>query len=491
MLFNSYQFLFAFLPVTLIGFFALSRLNKNLGTASLVLASLFFYGWWNPKYVALLCASIVFNYTLGLALMRAPSAKSRNAWLAFGVASDLALLAFYKYAGFFADLVGLDLAFQIALPLGISFFTFTQIAFLVDVSRGVVVERNFLHYVLFVTYFPHLIAGPVLHHKEMMPQFAKPETHEPNAANFSAGLTLFVFGLFKKLCLADQVSVFASELFDKAAPSEMSLLAAWSGALAYTLQIYFDFSGYSDMAIGLARLCGITLPLNFNSPYKSINIIEFWRRWHMTLSRFLGDYLYFPLGGNRMGSVRRHVNLMTTMLLGGLWHGAGWTFVIWGGLHGSYLVCNHLFQMLRPARSQQAPAFALLGRISAQLLTFVAVVFAWVFFRARDLPHAVDVVTGMVGGQGVVLPVRWLYRLPALGALSELHITFDAAPWVDLTRLVVIAALLVIATALPNTQEIMARWKPSWAWLTVVLCAAGYSIAKIGGNVSQFLYYQF
>ncbi|MGH9648052.1 MAG: MBOAT family O-acyltransferase, partial [Bryobacteraceae bacterium] len=356
MLFNSYPFLLGFLPVTLFGFFAIGQSSRRLAAAWLAFASLVFYGWWNPIYVLLLAASIAFNYTLGVRIARARHRADGAAkrWVVLAVAVNLAVLGYFKYANFFVDNFASVARFhpdiaKIVLPLGISFYTFTQIAFLFDAYRGKVIEFNPVHYALFVTYFPHLIAGPILHHAEMMPQFRQRAIYRVNAENFAVGLTIFAIGLFKKTVLADGIAPFVGPLFSTAASSPPSFLDAWGGALTYTCQLYFDFSGYSDMAIGLSRLFGVVLPLNFDSPYKAANIIDFWRRWHMTLSRFLRDYVYFGLGGNRHGLARRYINLFVTMLLGGLWHGAGWTFVAWGALHGVYLMINHAWRALRHA----------------------------------------------------------------------------------------------------------------------------------------------
>ncbi|WP_197678983.1 MBOAT family O-acyltransferase [Pseudomonas mandelii] len=298
----------------------------------------------------------MFNYTVGYIIAKnheRARAKSKAA-LYVGVISNLLLLCYYKYSNFFlgevARSTGVHMpTLELVLPLGISFFTFTQIAFLVDAWKGKAQEYNFWHYLLFVTWFPHLIAGPILHHGQMMPQFKDPEIYRIRSRNISIGVALFAVGLGKKLLLADPISTYADPVFHAAATGQaIGPMIAWVGAIAYTLQIYFDFSGYSDMAVGLSMLFGIHLPINFNSPYKARNIIEFWRRWHMTLSQFLRDYLYIPLGGNRKGETRRLVNLMLTMLLGGLWHGANWTFVIWGALHGAYLCINHMFQKIPP-----------------------------------------------------------------------------------------------------------------------------------------------
>lgn len=295
----------------------------------LTFTSLVFYGWWNPVYVLLIVASMLFNFWLGRRMGLAVRAGgSAGLWLFWGITANLLLLGYFKYANFFVS--NLDVVFgtgwtigKIVLPLGISFFTFTQIAYLVDVRRGVVCEYDLGDFLLFITFFPHLIAGPIIHHSEMMPQFAEPKTFRFQWENLAVGLAIFSMGLFKKVVIADGLSRHAVKVFDAAAAGQPLYAAdAWAGVFSYAFQIYFDFSGYSDMAIALARMFGITLPLNFNSPYKAVNIIEFWRRWHMTLSRFLRDYLYIPLGGNRRGTGRRYLNLILTMVLGGLWHGA-------------------------------------------------------------------------------------------------------------------------------------------------------------------------
>jgi len=519
MLFNSYEFLFFFLPLTLAGFFAIGHYSRPLAALWLFAASLFFYGWWNPAYVSLLVASILFNFAIGTAISQEHrrGSQRRSNWLLFaGVAGDLALLGYYKYANFFVSnadrLLGADWQVgTIILPLGISFFTFTQIAFLVDAHRGEVKESNFIHYGLFVTYFPHLIAGPVLHHKEMMPQFGEPRTYRLHWENLSVGLTVFVIGLFKKVVLADGVAPFATPVFHAAEQgATLTLLEAWCGALAYTLQLYFDFSGYSDMAIGLSRLFGIRLPLNFDSPYKATSIIDFWRRWHMTLSRFLRDYLYFALGGNRKGPALRHLNLMLTMLLGGLWHGAGWTFVIWGALHGFYLVLNHGWRQLRAMVAGVKPVGAL-ERLAGSLLTFVAVVVGWVFFRAADTHAAGRILTAMAGANGISVPKSWDFAWPLHAGLERLGLNaplvwpasqFDpsgASPYW-------IAALLLAVWALPNTQEFMDRyppalnlrqtpsrlpkWSPQPYWALACGTMALIALIHMSG-VSEFLYFQF
>jgi alginate O-acetyltransferase complex protein AlgI len=445
MLFNSFTFIFIFLPVTLAGFFAIgSRGHHRIAIAWLVGASLFFYGWWNPAYLGLILGSILFNYAIGVALGGYQQAGPGKWLLAFGVAGNLGLLGYFKYANFFVEnielLAGTDFHLgRIILPLAISFFTFQQIAYLVDAWKGETREYNFLHYCLFVTFFPQLIAGPIVHHKEMLPQFAKDWIYRLNYQQLAVGVTVFTIGLFKKVVLADGVAEYATPVFAAAeAGVVLEFHEAWIGALAYTFQLYFDFSGYSDMAIGLAGMFGIKLPLNFNSPYKANNIIEFWRCWHMTLSRFLRDYLYFPLGGNRKGKPRRYINLMITMLLGGLWHGAGWTFIMWGALHGFYLVVNHAWHGLRRLLNIAVGESTVAGRTVARLVTFIAVVIAWVFFRAESFSGAAQILSAMFGGNGFSL----------------------SASWTDGPRMLV--TLLLLAWYAPNTQQIMVRYAPAF-----------------------------
>ena len=409
MLFNSYGFIFLFLPIVLLGFYQLARIQHAYAAAWLAISSLFFYGYWNPAYIGLLLGSIVCNYAFGMWIAKAgvqQAAARKKQVLVFALAVNLLLLGYFKYANFFLSTVnsvaGSSLTLgDIILPLGISFFTFTQIAFLVDTYQGKVKEYNFVHYVLFVTYFPHLIAGPVLHHKDMMPQFAHNATYRINWDHVATGLLLFTLGLCKKVLWADSIAPFATAIFDgtqhgMATGTLPTIYEAWSGALAYTLQIYFDFSGYTDMALGIALMFNIRLPINFNSPYKSTSIIEFWRRWHITLSTFLRDYLYIPLGGNRHGKLRRYGNLMATMLLGGLWHGAGWTFVVWGALHGAYLVINNLWRdMVSERFLRWVPNW--LGTLAGGTLTFMAVVAAWVVFRAGNMEQALVILKAMFG----------------------------------------------------------------------------------------------
>lgn len=478
MLFNSYEFLFLFFPVVFLGFVAAGRYGNRYVVSWLVLSSLFFYGWWNPKFLLLLLGSISFNYLASRLIVR------YSGWskvlLAGTIVLDLTLLGIYKYLNFFidtADAFGAVIPhLDIILPLGISFFTFTQIAYLVDVYKGLVKEFDFVDYLLFVTWFPHLIAGPVLHHGQMMPQFRSSSLEKPDPDSIATGLTIFTIGLAKKVILADNLAPFANRVFDSAAHGDLPMLEkAWFGVLAYTLQIYFDFSGYSDMAIGLSKIFNVRLPLNFNSPYKASDIIDFWRRWHMTLSTFLRDYLYVPLGGNRKGTPRRYLNLMATMLLGGMWHGAGWNFILWGGLHGVYLVVNHAWRRLGLfGHSGEAR----IVRVAGGLLTFVAVMVAWVPFRAATPEATWYIWSGMLGLNGT-------------GG--------------DSTSLGWYAVGLLVIWGFPNSQQWLGRhspaieqvapagrfqWSPRKGIAILMGLLFAFSVVYFRKN-SQFLYYQF
>ena len=517
MLFNSYEFIYVFLPVTALLFFAFSAGGRPMLAAGwLGLASLFFYGYWSPRYILLLLASIAANYLMGRGILRLRDERRLRGCRLLVMAAvtfNLGLLAYYKYANFFVDslnaLAGTGFQLErILLPIGISFFTFTQIAYLVDAYQGKARESNPVHYLLFVSYFPHLIAGPILHHSEMMPQFADRRTYRFEVTNFSIGVIFFFIGLFKKVVLADGVQLFVGPVFDADPSYRLTFLEAWLGALAYTLQLYFDFSGYSDMAIGLSKMFNIDLPLNFNSPYKAHNIVEFWRRWHMTLSRFLRDYLYIPLGGNRHGLLRRYANLMATMLLGGLWHGAGWNFVIWGGLHGMYLVCNHAWQGFRvKVLGHDLERHTARGRVAGAALTFLAVVLAWVFFRAPSFPAAVNILQGMAGIHGAVLPEQWQAVLATGAAATVGGMSFGYLEAFGGTRQMVwVAALLAIAWGLPNSQQIIGWLKTrvvaragayaaqsrSWCMLGALSVLISF-LAMINGSrgVSEFIYFNF
>jgi D-alanyl-lipoteichoic acid acyltransferase DltB (MBOAT superfamily) len=494
MLFNSFEFIFVFLPVALAGFVIVGMIFDAPAARVLWLAtaSLAFYGYWNPRFLPVIAVSIVVNF--GFAKAIASYKRYARLLLLVAVAANLATLAFYKYANFGIGIINsvteLSLpAFSVTLPLGISFFTFTQIAYLVDVAFGQVYECGFIKYVLFVTYFPHLIAGPIMHHQEMMPQFDNGKARL-STDRLVVGLTVFAIGLFKKAVFADAFATLCDPIFAAALKGGVNSFDAWCAALAYSLQIYFDFSGYCDMAIGISFLFGIVLPFNFDAPYKSQSISEFWHRWHITLSRFLRDYVYIPLGGNRRGEPRRVANLAATMLIGGLWHGAGWTFAVWGGLHGLFLITNHgwarLLKRVPPlAHISETSAYA----VASLVLTQVCVVLAWVVFRSDSLRVAGRILSAMTG------------RGPA----SE-----TTLPHFDL---VLVVAGYLGCLILPNVNEmfrhstigletyrlperwslLQLRWKPDLRWgaATAAMLALGLVAMLAVGGGSPFLYFQF
>jgi alginate O-acetyltransferase complex protein AlgI len=496
MLFNSTVFLFGFLPVTLIVFFAAGRVSVTAARIWLAAASLFFYAWWNPPYVILLSISILFNFGAGYLLQNyedLPRLPSKKLILGLGLAFNVGFLGYFKYFAFFMQnidaVTGADFVVtHIALPLAISFFTFQKIAYLVDSYLGKVKENSFINYVLFAAFFPQLIAGPIVHYSEIFPQFRKPETYRFNWAHFTDGLTLFLLGLAKKVVLADEFARYSDFMFNGAqAGAAITLVPAWVGALSYTLQLYFDFSGYSDMAIGLARMFNIELPLNFWSPYKAGSIIEFWRRWHMTLSRFLRDYVYIPLGGNRGGETGRYRNLLLTMLVGGIWHGAGWTYVLWGALHGVALAANHLWDahVRRPVRS-------LIYRTGAHLVTLLVVVCGWVIFRSPSLDAAGRVFAGMTGRNGAALPDQVLNMLNPLHALfrgmAQVPYLGDTTVMGTFEVFVMLALGGGIVFVAPNLYQMSQRGK-----LVLVALSFAFVFQKIlfAGGMSPFLYFQF
>lgn len=531
MLFNSLPFLLLFLPIALGGYYLLGGIRPSLAAIWLSLASLVFYGWWNPTFVVLLMASIVFNYLLSLVILSTEDRPKLQLWvLGFGIAANLVVLFYYKY---FAALLGVldgwglvaHSTSDIILPLGISFFTFTQMGFLLDCRAGVVRERGFSSYVLFVTFFPHLIAGPILHHKEMMPQFADRANYRFKAENLSVGGALFVIGLAKKVLLADNIAPWAEAGFS--APGELQLLGAWSAALAYALQLYFDFSGYSDMAMGLAKMFGIRFPMNFNSPYKSTGIIEFWTRFHMTLTRYLTAYLYnpvalaitraraqkgLPVGRKATATLRGFSSMVVfptvlTMGLAGVWHGAGLQFLIFGLLHGSYLAINHAWRQFGPAPlGTVARGWHRAGYV---LLTFLCVVVALLFFRANSTADAFRILAGMTGLHGMESLAPVLFPLQAMFAGNPdwsggdlLRMLFERwAPGL------MIAALLAIVWLAPNSNQIMGdyspalegsspaprawmRWRPNLAWLVLTLLVLAYAMLNLD-KTARFLYFQF
>jgi len=514
-LFNSHIFIFLFLPVTLAGFFLLARLGPQVARYWLLAASLIFYGWWSIPFLGLLIAWMGVNYLIGNQIAKLHAEKGPDAsriWAVGGITANLLALGYYKYATFFAGtvtaLTGIEFAMgAVILPLAISFHTFQQIAYLADLQRGQNPKYSLSDYMLFVSFFPQLIAGPIVHHYELVPQFKDSKTFKFQDDRFAEGIAYFVIGLVKKLALADPLSGLAAPLFATATGSPPGFGEAWFAAVAFALGLYFDFSAYSDMAIGLARMFGVRLPYNFNSPYKSTSIIEFWRRWHMTLSRFLRDYLYIPLGGNRKGPTRRSVNLFATMLLGGLWHGASWTFVVWGGLHGLYLLINHAWNGFT-ARRATAGRPVSLGPALSQVLTLLAVVFAWTFFAAPDFASALSVVGGMLGLNGVLRPETAELLSQTVFVAGPAHVIQQSGLSVFLTQIGkfgVFFAALAVVLFLPNSQEVIDRKRsdddPSPV-LSRIRFAPGVATGLAAGSmflfsltlmsdVREFVYFQF
>jgi len=470
MIFSSWQFIAVFLPLVLLVFLSIPARHASYRKFWITLASFVFYGYWRLEYVPLLAASILFNYGMAEWMFRNHGTR-RSKWiLSLSVTANLALLGYYKYADFFIQSINSSTGSRIGLlelilPLAISFFTFTQIAYLVDVYRDTAKHYNFLDYSLFVVFFPHLIAGPIVRHWEIIPQYS-PRMARITSAGFSIGLSIFLIGLYKKLLLADSISETADLTFS-AAGSGLSLtwFDAWVGTLAYTLQIYFDFSGYSDMAIGLARMFSIKFPVNFDSPYKAGSITEFWRRWHITLMRFFREYLYIPLGGSRVGTFRRLANVMFIFLVSGLWHGAGWTFIAWGAVHGIYsslhlawsTLVSRLFPSLRKSRLYHCLCVA---------FTFLAVANSWVWFRSATLNDAQSILSSMWGFNGFTVPANIGEAQLGLGRLflacgATIAPAADGVPGLTHVWTVhCIIILLLMVWALPNTQQLFAKFDP-------------------------------
>ncbi|WP_209016031.1 MBOAT family protein [Roseibium sp. RKSG952] len=490
------------MPPVLIGYLILRHFKMENGIIWwLTLASLVFYGWWKPIYLPLLLGSVVVNYAIHRVLL-----KTQDRFiLIFGIVFNLALIAVFKYADFFIGnvnaLAGADVPLlHLALPLAISFFTFQQISFLIDTYKGQVTECDFPRYMLFVVFFPQLIAGPIVMQKETIPQFRLAIFRSRLMLNLAVGATLFAIGLFKKIVLADGIAPYANTVFGLAETANgVPFEAAWIGALAYTFQLYFDFSGYCDMALGLARMFGIRLPVNFNSPYKATSISDFWRRWHITLSHFLRDYLYIPLGGNRSGVSRQKANLMVTMLLGGLWHGASWNFVFWGGLHGAYLVINHSWSALVAKGYVPNILPKPVAEFSARGLTLLAVIVAWVYFRAESFDGANAIIYGMTGLSTVYEPKLWE------------TVTLGTAPiWAGLALLAGIVFLLPNSiefterynpilgvkkfVAQRKTQGFLPlRWRPSYGWAAGLSAIGVVSMVQVYrlAEMTEFIYFNF
>lgn len=493
MLFNSYIFIFVFLPITWVGFWGINKFKlTRLARVWLTVASFGFYAYWNIAYLPLLLISVVFNYQMGQAIANAkPDTKSSKRLLWIGIVVNLIAIGYYKYFNFFIDSINGVLKgdfpnAEVILPLAISFYTFTQIAYLVDAYRGETkhLKYDLLTYSLFVVFFPQLIAGPILRHDELIPQIRNLKKSIFSQKNFFTGCIFFGLGLSKKVLIADSLSPWVATVFSHV--DEVTFIESWVGILSYTYQLYFDFSGYSDMAIGLGLMFNFNLPINFNSPYKATSISDFWRRWHMTLSNFLRDYLYIPLGGNRKGEARRYINLIVTMLLAGLWHGAGWTYVIWGGLHGIYLSVNHGWRKLNIP----------LPKIIAWSITFFAVITAWIIFRAASFSDGLEIFKTMMGWNGVVVPGEPTGKLAILtnfGIRVQPWNSFNYLPEFWNSKSLPFAILLVLTLCvkyLPNTQEIAYKFKPSF-WLAAgVGFLTGVCLLSLN-RVTEFLYFQF
>jgi alginate O-acetyltransferase complex protein AlgI len=492
-LFNSPEFLFLFLPITYLGW----RFARLYGVINpfffLILASLFFYGYWQPSSLIILLISLGSNFTLGRLIIRktAPAV-----FFFFGILFNLALLFYFKYAEFLAtnleSIFGFSTHFiKVALPLGISFFTFQKIAFLADSKAGKIKEISLTDYCLFVTFFPQLIAGPIVHHKAFIDQL-KPSTREDLLADLAHGLSLFTFGLFKKVFIADKLATFANPIFNEPLSEGLNFYSAWVGALSYTLQLYFDFSGYSDMALGLARIFGINLPVNFNSPYQATSIIDFWRRWHMTLSVFLRDYVYIPLGGSQNGRFRKYINVFSTMLIGGIWHGAGWCFIAWGLYHAIGITLNHFYRdFIVQKISAVNQKLILFFSVPA---TFIFTILGWVIFRSSSHEGASNVLEKMLNIANPTMPAAWQPRFGEF--LPHAHF-IGPAPSVPIGW--ILASLILVFFA-PNTNAVFAtspdipkhrlQWSPSLIWLLLSAVLFTASISAMT-SVSEFLYFQF
>jgi D-alanyl-lipoteichoic acid acyltransferase DltB (MBOAT superfamily) len=472
-LFNSYEFIFIFLPLTFFIYFYLnSKKLTTISKAFLVFSSLLFYSWWNINYLPLILISIGVNFFLGEYIYK------KKSLLIIGVIFNLGLLGYFKYMDFFIENINLIFSSKIellnlALPLAISFYTFQQIAYIVDSYRGDTKEYNFLDYAVFVTFFPQLIAGPIVHHAEMMPQFNNSKNMVQNYKNISLGMFIFAIGLFKKVAIADSFAVWATIGFDGG--GNLNMVDGWITSLSYTFQLYFDFSGYTDMAIGIALLFNIKLPNNFNSPYKALSIQDFWRRWHITLSDFLKRYLYIPLGGNRKGETRTYLNLFITFLLGGVWHGAGWTFVFWGFLHGGALVVHRFWQRV---------GFGL-NSILAWFITFNFINISWVFFRAKEWEDAIKVLKAMFFGD-ITLPNSVTSKID--------FFNIEAGKWSSIFYgsaeifLWIIGGFIVSLT-LKNSMELKDKFKPTpiymiWTLLSLMSIFILY-------RKSEFIYFNF
>lgn len=504
MLFNSYEFIFVFLPIAVAAHFVSARWSPQAAIVTTTISSLVFYTWWNPPFVLLPILSIAFNFALAR-VMLAKEPSDRRPLMLCGVAANLLVLAHFKYSDFILSIVEQRSAAVPDVPLALSFTTFVQIAFLVELSRrpDKVVLPN---YSLFVAFFPHLIAGPIVRWTELGPQLEDSSRYRINWDNIALGLTIFLLGLAKKILLADPLAPHVAQVFDAAAAGQpIGAAAAWGASIAYSLQLYFDFSGYSDMAVGLGLLFNLRLPINFAAPLRATSIIDLWRRWHISLSRFLRDFIYLPLGGGRKGGVRRSANLFVTMVIGGLWHGANWTFIAWGAFHGLLLAINHGWRFLfGPARP------GTLSRGTGWLLTFLAFAVGMTMFRAANIETAAALLQAMAGfGPGASdagfnpAPDFWFLRN---GYVSEAFVrTWFGAQW-SVSSTVMTAVGLAVVLLLPDTMEVTDyrenephsewrrsirwRWRPNLAWGIGASLLFAILFARLN-QFTEFLYYQF
>lgn len=513
MLFNSYEFIFIYLPILVFTMYLLSKFkNFNLTLGALVFFSLVFYAYWNPLYLLLLIPLAMINYYLAYWIIKISEKKYysfNKILLIFGLTLDISVLCYFKYMNFFIGIYS-DISrteihhLNIILPLGISFFIFQKIAYLIDAYRGEVKNKSLLNFLFFVSFFPQLIAGPIVHHKDIIPQLDNKDALKISSKNITLFITIFSIGLSKKILFADNISQFSSPIFNSISNGYApNFLEAWIGALSYSMQIYFDFSGYCDMAIALGLLFGIKLPLNFNSPYKSLNIIDFWRRWHMTLSKFLRDYVYIILGGNKNGGVRRYINLFITMLVGGFWHGANWTFIIWGALHGLFLIVNHTWRFVT-TNKKYFEFNNIIFKIFSFAITYLSVVIAWVFFRSENINSAIVMIKSMFLFNEISLPIGLAGKFQFF---SQQKINFHGVTELGLQEAVISLVILhLIVFTMPNTQEIIGyyeitnkksniilkylNWKPNLKWCLIMVILTMFTILKVSA-VSEFIYFQF
>lgn len=488
MLFSSFEFIFLFLPLTLAGYFFFGKRSVRAANGWLLFASLFFYAWWDVRFLPLLLVSIMLNYLCALAIAKI---RFKKLFLVIGIAANLGILGFFKYADFFIQ--NANRAFKtdwnllrIVLPLGISFYTFQALSYIIDVYTGKTrAERSFLNLALYISLFPQLIAGPIVDHKAMIPQFEDGKRHRFDAANFSAGMTLFSFALFKKVVIADFLSPYVADAFGRI--GSLTMIEAWIGVTMYALQLYFDFSAYSEMAIGLGKMLNIDFPTNFDSPYQATSMIDFWRRWHITLGSWIKNYIYIPLGGNRKGQRRKMVNLFIAMTLCGFWHGSGLRFIAWGMMHGGFLVVNHWWRGFSKRHSLSLPKFI------GWLLTFGCVSAGWAVFRASSLRQGLRLVKRMVN----FADLRKI-ALPAGGKIQNMfaflrYFRVKFVPFPDYPYAALLL-LLVLALCVPSAQRIVSeRFRPNRKWLFAACAALFYSLYVMAGgqNLQEFLYFQF